>query len=291
MVSDQDYRESAMRPGTVRTDDAGQQNQVNQMNQPFQPIPFLSDGGSKFYGQTKKRDHPHAHQSRRVLRHKIKKVLFAMIPFVIFMVGLAMVSVGFFSYIENESVLAIFITSRDLGSSVGLHGVDESMSLAPNSAQPVAKETAAASPDGALTVPFYYEGDQCGQIRIPSVDIAVNVYQGDSEDELRLGAGHYNGSFFPGQDGNIVIASHRTTYFRNLENIAVGDKVEFETTYGLFTYQVREISILKNDFSAIPEDLDHEQLTLYTCYPFVYIGNAPERFVVFCDLIGSELNT
>lgn len=211
-----------------------------------------------------------------------------MIPFIIFITGLSLVSTGVIAYVENESILAVLITSRDHAASVDLHGLDSSGNAISVSAE---KATVVLTPGEKLQVPFYYQGEQFGTIHISSVDIDVNVYQGDAEDELRLGAGHYIASMFPGQNGNIVVASHRTTYFRNFENLKTGDLVEFETTYGHFTYEVREIKILDKDFYAPAKPTDKEQLTLYTCYPFTYIGNAPSRFFVLCDLIGSELNT
>jgi len=288
MHSDQDFTETALRPGIKRVDVEGQQQPAQQ--QSAQPVRFLSDGGSKTSDSKGHHSHSHSHQSRRIFKHNSKKLLLAMIPFVIFMVGLSLVSVGCFSYVENESVLAVLITSRDNGSSVDLHSLDSNDSLTP-----AVLETSVqvADPgDGRLIVPFFYEGDLFGTIRIPSVDIEVGAYQGDSEEEFRLGAGHGISSYFPGQGGNIVLASHRTSYFRNFESLKTGDLVEFETTYGQFTYEIREIKILDSkDFGLITKATEQEQLTMYTCYPFTYIGNAPQRYAVFCDLIESELNT
>ena len=161
-------------------------------------------------------------------------------------------------------------------------------------AETTAAETTAAETDGSgtgrLVVPFYYYGDQIGIVRISSADLEVNVYQGDREDELQIGAGHYGGSLFPGQGGNIVLAGHRTTYFRNLEYVEIGDRVEFETTYVFFAYQVCEIKILDADaFESIVEETAQEQLTMYTCHPFNYVGNAPQRYVVLCDLLESDI--
>ena len=74
--------------------------------------------------------------------------------------------------------------------------------------------------------------------------------------------------------------------------VKVGDTVVLTTTYGEFTYTVREIKILEQgSFSEITKDNGVEQLTLYTCYPFVYIGNAPDRYAVFCDLKEAVLNS
>lgn len=280
MSSDRDYSDSVASAGIIR---------VNAGPNPYQPIRFLSDGDAKTARQNQDhRSRSRAHHARKSFFRKGKRLLIAMIPFVLFMVGLSLVSVGFFTYVENESVLAVIITSRDIGSAVDLHGLDSSDSLSASPAETVA---APVSGEDRIVVPFYYFGDQLGTIRIHSVDIEVGVYQGDTEKEFRLGAGHFLGSFMPGQDGNIVLAAHRTSYFRHFEDLKAGDQVEFETTYGLFTYQVREIQILeKKDFDLITAETDQEQLTMYTCYPFTYIGNAPERYVVMCDLIGSELN-
>ena len=259
---------------------------------------------------------PYGHQGtsphlfRRSQKRRLKRLLLSMIPFVLFIVGLTLVSAGLFSYIENESILAIFITSRDMSPSSGLHTLlragssdsgitepgetdtDRSTEPSAESGMTGIKEIAVSEPSARLIVPFYYYGDQIGVVRISAVNLEVNVYQGDTEDQIRLGAGHYDGSYYPGQDGNIVIAGHRTTYFRNLENLKTGDQVDFETTYGQFIYQVREIVILDSpDFDSIIEEAKEEQLTLYTCYPFIYIGNAPQRYVVRCNLVESELNT
>jgi len=286
MRSDQDISEFIASSGIVR---------VEAVPMPNQPLRFLSDGSTSSSRQNSDRGHRSSrdHHVRRSRIRKGKRLLTAMIPFIIFMVGISLLSVGFFAYVENESVLALFITSRDNVPADTLHGLDSSVSLPSVSLPSAPTETTAlvSEPGTTLVVPFFYDGDQFGTISIPSVDIAVNAYQGDSEDEFQLGAGHYAGSFFPGQGGNIVIASHRTTYFRPFEDLKTGDLVEFETTYGHFTYQVREIKILKDDFSEIVKATPKEQLTMYTCYPFTYIGNAPNRFVVMCDLIESELNT
>jgi len=170
-----------------------------------------------------------------------------------------------------------------------LHGLNSSVSMPASTTETTASSS---EPKERLVAPFFYEGDKFGTISISSINMEVNAYQGDSEDEFQLGAGHYNGSFFPGQDGNIVMASHSTTYFCPLENLKTDDLVEFDTTYGHFTYQVREIQILeKKDFNMIVAETDKEQLTMYTCYPFICVGHAPNRFVVMCDLIASALNT
>jgi LPXTG-site transpeptidase (sortase) family protein len=234
------------------------------------------------------RKHRHHHRRHNYLtRHKIRRSLLGVIPYLLFAIGLAMVSAGVFSWVENESVVSIFITARDLPSFDLLHGFS-------SDGQPVetyTKETASTEGD-MLIAPFYYTAEQIGTVTIDAASIEVNLYQGDSESSLKLGAGHSTGSYMPGQEHNVVVAGHRTSYFKPLENVKVGDTVVLTTTYGVFTYTVREIKILEQgSFSEITKDNGVEQLTLYTCYPFVYIGNAPDRYAVFCDLKEAVLNS
>jgi|GEM_PF-3202263 len=137
-----------------------------------------------------------------------------------------------------------------------------------------------------LVVPFYYIDDVIGTIRIPSASIDVTVYQDDNEQNMTRGAGHYLGSFLPGQDGNILIAGHRTwDVFYKFKDLEIGDVVYFETTYGYYVYQVDRFQIIEGTDDSIAVDGGFEQLTMYTCYPFDYKGNAPQRYVVICTLL------
>lgn len=237
---------------------------------------------------------PHHHTRQSSRQHRQKRMLrrfgLAVTPFVLFLAALTILSYGAIRYIERDSLLAIFLQSRDAQLPDGYHDVN--WQGAPTTA-PVetSAQTPAVNSRGRLIVPFFYIGDQFGTIRIPSVEINVGVFQGDSEQQFKKGAGKYAGSYYPGQDGNILIAAHRTNYFRNFEYLEVGDLVYIETTYGQFTYQIRELRIIDGGDNSIADPTTAEQLTMYTCYPFVYIGNAPQRFVVICDLIEKQVNT
>lgn len=252
---------------------------------PYKPRVLLVQKSEAKGGDRKYRHHHRRHNY--LTRHKIKRSLLGVIPYLLFAIGLAMVSMGFFSWVENESVVSIFITARDLPSFDQLHG----FSTDGQPVETVTKETASTE-EGMLIPPFYYTAEQIGTVTIEAASIDVKLYQGDTEPSLKLGAGHSTGSYMPGQGHNVVFAGHRTTYFKPLENVKTGDTVVVETTYGVFTYTVREIKILEKDsFGEITKDNGVEQLTLYTCYPFVYIGNAPDRYAIFCDLKEAVLNS
>ncbi len=128
-------------------------------------------------------------------------------------------------------------------------------------------------------------GEQYGDLIISSADIDYPVYHGDREVDLIKGIGHYQGSRYPGEGGNVVLAGHRQSVFRNLKYIEVGDTVEFRTTFGIFVYRISEIKITHRDDKSILQPTQEEILTLYTCYPVDGIrANPSERYVVICTL-------
>lgn len=131
-------------------------------------------------------------------------------------------------------------------------------------------------------------GSKFGQIIIPSVSIDYPLIHGDRDEDLENGVGHFAGSTLPGEGGNVVLAGHRDTVFRNLKNIKLGDEIELQTYYGLFYYKVSNIRIVEPNDKTVVVTSSREMLTLYTCYPFEYIGHAPKRYAVNADFIKSE---
>lgn len=131
-------------------------------------------------------------------------------------------------------------------------------------------------------------GTKFGVLKIPELNINKEVFHGDNEDQLRLGIGHYAGSTLPGEGGNCVVAGHRDTVFRPLQYIKKGQEVIFETDYGIFKYNVSDIRITNQFDETVTAPSSTEKLTMYTCHPFNFIGKAPNRFIVTCDLVSSE---
>jgi sortase A len=124
------------------------------------------------------------------------------------------------------------------------------------------------------------EGDVLGRIEIPRIGMSVMVLQGTTSKTLRLGAGHIDGTAFPGESGNIGIAGHRDTFFRGLKDIHREDEILLQTTTGLSKFEVDWIQITAPGDGGIVSLATESGLTLVTCYPFHYVGAAPERFVV-----------
>jgi len=124
------------------------------------------------------------------------------------------------------------------------------------------------------------EGDLLGQIEIPRLRLKVAILEGTTSPTLRLGAGHIKGTALPGEPGNTGIAGHRDTYFRGLKDIRDSDEIQIQTATGLSRYEVDWVRIVAPDDIGVLAPSAESAITLVTCYPFHYIGPAPERFIV-----------
>ena len=95
---------------------------------------------------------------------------------------------------------------------------------------------------------------------------------------LIAGAGHVPGTLLPG--GNVVIAAHRDTFFRKLEGILPGDRVQVATLRRTYEYVVSSSEVVDPEDTQVMESRACRELTLITCYPFYFVGAAPKRFIV-----------
>ncbi len=129
-------------------------------------------------------------------------------------------------------------------------------------------------------------GDTFAKLIIPRLDAELYVVEGDDHADLRRGPGHITGTALPGSAGNCIIAGHRDTHFRVLKDIKDGDDIILETLSGQYLYRVHLTRIIPTTDTAVLEPTETPQLSLITCYPFYYIGSAPERFLVKARLAG-----
>jgi sortase A len=128
--------------------------------------------------------------------------------------------------------------------------------------------------------PAVKDGDLLGRIDIPRLGVSVAVLQGTNSRMLRLGAGHIEDTPLPGEPGNIGIAGHRDTFFRELKDIRPKDEIQLQTATGLFRYEVDWARVVTPDDVSVLAPSTDSVLTLVTCYPFYFVGPAPRRFVV-----------
>jgi sortase A len=126
------------------------------------------------------------------------------------------------------------------------------------------------------------QNETIGILRIPKIDAELPIVEGTNEDDLKKGVGHYASTAFPGDNEQILFSGHRDTVFRRFGELEVGDKFIVELPYGTFTYEMRDSKIVPaNDTSIIGSINGEDVLNISTCYPFSFIGDAPDRYVVY----------
>ncbi|WP_434399721.1 class D sortase [Planococcus sp. 11815] len=131
-------------------------------------------------------------------------------------------------------------------------------------------------------------GDLMGELIIPKLGASLPIIHGTDEDELEKGVGHYADSVLPGQSDNSVLSGHRDTVFRELGKVGKGDEFIVNTADGTFTYRVRQVRIVDEDDRTVIVPKPRATLTVSTCYPFDFVGYAPERYILVADLISSS---
>jgi sortase A len=89
----------------------------------------------------------------------------------------------------------------------------------------------------------------------------------------------------PGEKGNCVIAGHRDTHFRFLKYIRAGDDLYLERSGRKYRYRVTSTYIINPTNMKLLRPDSTAVLTLVTCYPFHYLGSAPQRFIVRAELL------
>lgn len=132
------------------------------------------------------------------------------------------------------------------------------------------------------------EGENIGSLTIPALDQTIPIFHGTDEDELKKGIGHFAQSALPGESDNSVLSGHRDTVFRKLGQLKLSDKLIVKTSAGVFTYEIKEIKIVDRNDKTIITPSDDSVLTVTTCYPFNFIGSAPDRYILIADLINSR---
>jgi sortase A len=122
-----------------------------------------------------------------------------------------------------------------------------------------------------------------GRLEIPRLNLSVMVREGADEGTLRRAVGHIPGTALPGKPGNMGLAGHRDTFFRELRNIREDDAIEFQTARGTYRYFVKSTRIVTPRDVSVLAASGGQNLTLVTCYPFYYVGSAPKRFIVSAE--------
>ena len=127
-------------------------------------------------------------------------------------------------------------------------------------------------------------GSLVGRIDIPRLGVAALVREGDDTATLRRSVGHIPQTALPGQPGNSGLAGHRDTFFRGLRNARIGDQITVTTPSAVLRYVIRHTRVVEPDDVSVLKPTSGRTLTLVTCYPFSYLGAAPQRFIVQAEM-------
>lgn len=128
-------------------------------------------------------------------------------------------------------------------------------------------------------------GDVVGRLEIPAISLSVPITVGIEAESLVRGVGHIQGTAMPGGLGTLGLAGHRDTYFRPLRKIATGMDVRVIDATGTYHYVVDSTEIVTPEQVEVLAIQNRPEMTLVTCYPFDFIGQAPKRFIVHAHLV------
>jgi sortase A len=128
---------------------------------------------------------------------------------------------------------------------------------------------------------------QIGELIIPRMGTILPIIHGTDNSSLKKGVGHYigYGTVNPGETGHVVLSGHRDTALRGVGDLKIGDRLYLKFQGNVFTYQIRKTWITKASDRTVIVPIARPVLSLTTCYPFKYIGDAPDRYIIRAELI------
>jgi sortase A len=121
-------------------------------------------------------------------------------------------------------------------------------------------------------------------LRISKIHLEVPIYNDTDDLTLNRGVGRILGTARIGEGGNLGIAGHRDGFFRGLKDLAPGDNIELVRADKVGTYVVEKIQIVNPEDVSVLAATPLPSLTLVTCFPFYYVGRAPQRFIVHASI-------
>ncbi|MFS0749315.1 class D sortase [Oceanobacillus sp. 1P07AA] len=189
-------------------------------------------------------------------------------------VGVVLIGIAGFHLFQTEKLQDEALHEAEQRIKQGLTEVEESASVDETEPKEFQTET----------------GEAFGTLEIPKLDKTLPIVAGTDPDSLDRGVGHLDNSVLPSQGEQIVLSGHRDTVFRNFDQIEIGDQYIVHLPYGSYTYEIKETEIVPEDDTSVIRQMGEEVLVVTTCYPFHYVGNAPERFVTYAYPVEMHAN-
>ena len=182
------------------------------------------------------------------------------------------------------------VPSLDASDGTALRGLAATLTPVPPPKKAAApqKPSTSSAKRGAVKAAFSKnpsEGDTLGSLSIPALGQTLPIIEGTRDSDLKKGVGHFAQSVQPGQSDNCVLSGHRDTVFSELGKLKVGDRFVVQTATGTYTYAIKRIRIVHANDRTVIVPTKHAVLTVTTCYPFEYVGSAPDRYVLVADRV------
>ena len=131
-----------------------------------------------------------------------------------------------------------------------------------------------------LKMPRPRKGSVIGRFELPRLKLSYVVLEGTDDTTLDRSIAHVEYTALPGEAGNIGIAGHRNTHFKKLEWVRQGDEILLSNRERAYRYVVESIRLVMPENVEVLDNASGPALTLVTCFPFEYVGSAPQRFIV-----------
>jgi sortase A len=122
-------------------------------------------------------------------------------------------------------------------------------------------------------------------LRIPKINLEVPVLEGTDDWTLNRAVGHIEDTAAPGGPGNAGIAGHRDGFFRGLKDVVTGDALELKIPQGTTHFRIERIWIVNPDDVSVLDPTPTAAVTLVTCFPFYFVGSAPQRYIVRATIV------
>ncbi len=219
--------------------------------------------------------------SRHNNRYRVKRMGIQIVAIAVIVTGIGIMAVSSIKYAKG------FLAYRQ--DSTGIIHEEKPDITGSNRKPSISPEPSATVKEQVLYPERPKQGEKIGKLYIPKLKASIPIYHGTGEDELEKGVGHYADSVLPGEKDNCVLSGHRDTVFRKLGEIGVGDQLIVTTSAGEFEYEVSKVRIVDKDDETVIVPKPKATLTVSTCYPFHYIGAAPQRYVLVAFLKSKTL--
>jgi sortase A len=177
------------------------------------------------------------------------------------------------------------IAARDAASSSSV-----SAPAAPSTGEAPESPTMSRRAPGTPNAAPLARGSVIGRVDVPRLKLSAAIAEGDDDSTLGKAVGHLPETPLPWQQaGNAAFAAHRDGLFRPLRNIRVNDEINVVTPHGEFFYRVKKTHVVNPEDVWVLAPTSTPTLTLITCYPFSFVGHAPQRFIVQAERVVPDL--